>query len=48
MNNQNYGTTITVERTPKEAFDAIKNVRRWWSEECAGSTDKLGDEFMHH
>ena len=45
MTDNNYTTTISVDQTPKEAFDAINNVRGWWSEEIGGSTDKLGEEF---
>jgi hypothetical protein len=48
MNNQDYTTTIVVEQTPKEAFDAINNVRGWWSEEVKGGTEKLHDEFTYH
>ncbi|HVB95824.1 MAG TPA: SRPBCC domain-containing protein [Nitrososphaerales archaeon] len=47
MNSQNYSTTFTVDRTPKEAFDAINNVRGWWSGNIEGSTDKLGDEWTY-
>ena len=48
MNKQSYTTTFSVDQTPKEAFDAVKNVRGWWSEGIEGGTDKLGDEFSYH
>jgi hypothetical protein len=48
MSNQSYSASVTVEQSPKEAFDAIRNVRGWWSEEVMGSTAKVGDEFKYH
>jgi hypothetical protein len=48
VSNQSYNATITVEQSPKEAFDAIRNVRGWWSEEVTGGTAKVGDEFKYH
>ncbi|WUI01534.1 hypothetical protein OHR68_06850 [Spirillospora sp. NBC_00431] len=45
---RNFSTTISVDRTPQEAFDAVINVRGWWSQEVAGVTDQVGGEFDYH
>lgn len=47
MNNHDFTTTILVDQTPKEAFNAINNVRGWWSENIEGSTGKLGAEWTY-
>ena len=47
MNDKNFTTTFTVDQSLEEAFTAINNVRRWWSGEIEGSTDKRGDEFSY-
>ena len=48
MNDQkNYTASFTVDQTPEEVFDAINNVRGWWSENIDGDTDKLG-KFNYH
>jgi uncharacterized protein YndB with AHSA1/START domain len=47
MTNRNYTTTVSVDQSPKRVFDAITNVRGWWSGDIDGHTDKLGAEFTY-
>jgi hypothetical protein len=47
MSTPSYTTAFTVDQTPEEAFDAITNVRAWWSGDIEGNTARLGDEFTY-
>ena len=48
MKAKDFTAAFEVDHTPKEVFDAINNVRGWWSEEIEGNTSKLNDEFNYH
>lgn len=39
---------LLTDKTPEEAFNAINNVRGWWSADIEGSTEQLHDEFTYH
>ena len=45
---KDFTVTFTVDQTPTEAFNAINNVRGWWSEEVEGETDKVGAVWNYH
>src|ERR1700678_167716 len=47
MKTLDFATTILVDQTPTEVFNAINNVRGWWSGEIEGETDKPGAEFTY-
>lgn len=48
MRNGNYSTSFLVEQNPEEVYNAIMNVREWWSEEIEGPTNQLNKEWLYH
>lgn len=42
-----FTTTVAVARRPEEAFEAVRNVRGWWSGRIEGATSDAGDEFTY-
>ena len=48
MKPSNFTTTLLVDETPEEVYNAVNNVRGWWSQEIEGDTDKLNAEFIYH
>jgi len=48
MKTLDFTTTILLDQAPGEVFNAVNNVRGWWSEEIKGDTDKLNGEFTYH
>ena len=47
MATKDFTTTILVDQSPEEVFNAICNVHGWWQGEINGSTNKLYDEFTY-
>lgn len=45
MSDTSYEATVSVAQSPEVVFNAVLNVRGWWSHEITGATAKLGDVF---
>jgi len=45
MQSKGFSTSFAVDQSPKEVFEAVNNVRGWWSENLDGNTDELGATF---
>lgn len=44
---KNFTTSITVDATAQEVYNAINNVSGWWHGEVTGNTTKVNDEFSY-
>ena len=42
---QNLTMSFFVDQWPEEVFEAVTNVRDWWTGEIKGKSAKVGDEF---
>lgn len=47
MKTQDFSTTFSVNQTPDDVFNAITDVRGWWSERIEGGTSQLNDVFTY-
>lgn len=47
MHADGFRTSFTVNRTPQEVYDAITDVRAWWTGEIEGRADQVGAEFTY-
>lgn len=48
MEKSNLEVTLLVDQSPEEVFNAINNVRGWWSENIEGETDQSNADFLYH
>lgn len=48
MKAMDYTTEFTVPQSPKTAYDAILNVRGWWSQAIEGPTDQPDVIWKYH
>lgn len=47
MPGKDYTVVLLVDQTPKQVYEAVNNVRGWWSGDITGSTDRLGAEWSY-
>ena len=48
MTTSDFTTTILLNQTPKEVFEAVNDVRGWWAESVEGNTNQLHEEFLYY
>lgn len=42
-----FTTSFDIAQPPEKVFEAIRNVRGWWSGAIDGGTEEVGDEFTY-
>ena len=47
MTTTNFTTTVTIDQTAEEVYNAINNVKGWWHGTIEGSAQKVNDEFSY-
>ena len=47
LQHENFTAAFTVAQSPQEVFDAINDVRGWWSETIEGAADRVGAKFRY-
>lgn len=47
MESKDFTTTILVDATPTQVFNAINHPQQWWTGEFTGSAVNLNDEFTY-
>ncbi|MCF3108686.1 SRPBCC domain-containing protein [Niabella sp. CC-SYL272] len=45
MNDRNFSVSIVTDQTPEMVFNAVNNVRGWWTENLDGATLQKNDVF---
>ena len=48
MISSDFTTTLLVDQSPDVVFNAINDVKRWWTQNMDGSSHQLNNEFTVH
>ncbi|HMI05143.1 MAG TPA: SRPBCC domain-containing protein [Pedobacter sp.] len=47
MKTSDFTTSLLVDKTQKEVFDAVNSPQNWWPGDIAGRSEKINDEFTY-